>query len=68
MRLFPTDFVVITKDNSPLRYSNNEIGLWSEDNLSEIRLIECEKLIPSTELLEPFKSELINQLINNQGL
>jgi len=65
MILFPTDFVVIKKDNTPLRYSNNEIGLWSKDNLSEIRLVEGEKIIPSTELLEPFKSELINQIIKS---
>ena len=62
MELFATDFVVIQKDNTPLRYNNGEIGLWSQDNLVEVNLINGEKFLPSNELQEPFKSELIKQL------
>ena len=58
MELFATDFVVIKEDKAPLRYNNGEIGLWSKDNLSEIKLINGEKFLP-------FKSELIKQIKNN---
>jgi hypothetical protein len=62
MKLYSTDFVVITEDNTPLRYSSGEIGLWAEENLDEITLEENEKFLTSDKLQEPFKTELINQI------
>ena len=62
MKLYPTDFVVITEDNTPLRYTSGEIGLWSKENLDEITLEKNEKFLSSDELKEPFRTELINQI------
>lgn len=72
LKLYPTDFVVITAANEPLRYDSGEIGLWAKetirndelypDDLKEIPLIEGEIFLPSNELCEPYKSELIEQI------
>ena len=62
MKLYSTDFVVITEDSTPLRYSSGEIGLQAKENLDEITLEQNEKFLPSNELQEPFKAELINQI------
>lgn len=62
MELHKNDFVVLMKNNEPLRYSSGEIGLWHRDNLDEVTLQEGDELLSSDELIEPFKSELLNQI------
>ena len=68
MKLYKTDFVVITEDNTLLRYASGEIGLWAKENLDEITLKQNEKFLPSDELQEPLKTELINQILKDKKL
>lgn len=66
VNLFPTDFVIIKEDNTPLRYASNEIGLWSQVSIDgdEINLEQGETFVSSDQIEEPYRTELLNQLNN----
>lgn len=64
IELYPTDYIIIQKDNTPLRFISGQIGLWSQEavNNLEIDLRNEEQFLSSDKIAEPYRTELIKQL------